>query len=140
MAAEKYIAAAGLALFIMFVGEIVTLYDFMINDLREIEPSPKVLQFISIGVAPGLIMVGVSYLMSKRYGSKPIGYMIMAGGLILLAGMAYSYTLLDKLDEKYLQQAVIITPPLFMAVSVPVILIGAKLLKTKKRRPRKEYV
>jgi hypothetical protein len=41
MGIEKYIAAASLGLFIMFVGEIITLYDFMIEPPREIEPEPK---------------------------------------------------------------------------------------------------
>ena len=70
MAIERYIAAAGLGLFVMFVGEIVTLYYFMIDSPREIEPVPKLLQFISIGVAPALVMTGVSFIMSKRYGSR----------------------------------------------------------------------
>ena len=52
MAIEKYIAVASLGLFVMFVGEILTLYDFMIDPPREVQPTPKILQFISISVAP----------------------------------------------------------------------------------------
>lgn len=140
MAVEKYIAAAGLGLFVMFVGEIITLYDFMIEPVREIEPTPKILQFISIGAAPALIMVGVSYLMAKRYGSKPIGYMTISGGIVLFVGMMYSYTLLDEIDKQYLLPAVSIIPVLFMAVSIPVVVLGVMLLRVKKQRPKKEYV
>jgi len=58
MAVEKYVAAASLGLFVIFVGEIITLYDFMIEPQREVEPAPKVLQFISIGVAPAVVYDG----------------------------------------------------------------------------------
>ena len=139
MAIEKYLAVASLGLYIMFVGEILTLYNFMIEPEIEVEPEPKVLQYISIGAAPALILTGVSFIMAKRYGSKPIGAMIISGGAILLVGMFLAQTLLDDIEEVYLKLAVTITPPLFMAVSIPVIIIGAYLLRIKKRRPKKEY-
>jgi len=139
MAIEKFIAAASLGLYIMFVAEILTLYDFMIAPQIEVEPKPKVLQFISIGVAPAVILTGISYIMAKRYGSKPIGAMIISSGAVLLVGMLLAQTLLDDIEEVYLVQAVKIVPPLFMVVSIPVIIIGALLLRIKKRRPKKEY-
>ncbi len=140
MAVEKYIAAAGLGLFVMFVGEITTLYSFLIDAVREVEPAPKILQFISIGVAPAAIMTGVSFIMSRRYGSRPIAYMIIAGGAILLVGMAYAYTLLDRIDPQYMNETVTLVPPLFMAVSIPVIAVGTMLLRLRERRPKKEHV
>ncbi len=139
MAIEKYIAAASLGLYIMFVAEILTLYDFMIEPQIEVELKPKVLQFISISAAPALILTGISFIMAKRYGSKPIGAMIISGGAVLLVGMLLAQTLLDDIEEVYLVQAVKIVPPLFMVVSIPVIIIGALLLRIKKRRPKKEY-
>ncbi|MFB5598583.1 MAG: hypothetical protein ACE5RJ_06180 [Nitrosopumilaceae archaeon] len=140
MAIEKYIAAASLGLFIMFVGEIVTLYDFMIDPLRDVEPGPKVLQFISIGAAPAVILTGASYLFVRRYGSKLIGSMIIAGGAIMLVGMIYAYSLLDYIEPSYLVDPVTITPPLFILVSIPVMVVGGILLKEKKRRAKKDYV
>ncbi len=139
MAIEKYLAVASLGLYIMFVGEILTLYNFMIEPQIEVEPEPKVLQYISIGAAPALILTGVSFILVKRDGSKSIGAMIISGGAILMVGMFLAQTLLDDIEEVYLKLAVTITPPLFMAVSIPVIIIGAYLLRIKKRRPKKEY-
>ena len=139
MAIEKYIAAASLGLFIMFVGEIITLYDFMVEPPREVEPEPKILQFISIGIAPAVILAGVSFIMAKRYGSKPIGVMIMAGGIILLVGMIVANSLLEDIEENYLVFTVTITPPLFIVVSIPVMIVGAVLFKIKKKKPKKEY-
>ncbi|MEK6965113.1 MAG: hypothetical protein AABX58_02720 [Thermoproteota archaeon] len=139
MAVEKYVAAASLGLFVIFVGEIITLYDFMIEPQREVEPAPKVLQFISIGIAPALVLAGTSFIMAKKYGSKQIGAMIIAGGAVLLVGMSYAYTLLDKIESSNLVFAVSITPPLFISVSIPVMVLGILLLREKKKRPKKEY-
>jgi hypothetical protein len=145
MGFEKWIAAVGLALFLMFVGEMISVYTFMTNvpeDFNfglEFDPNPKIYQFISIGVAPASIMVGLPYLMIRRNGSKPIGYLIIAGGAVMLIGMAYCFTLVDKVEDFLLTEVVTYTPVLFMILSIPVMVLGASLLKIKKKRPKKEY-
>ena len=145
MSLEKWAAIASIGLFAMFVGEIISIYHFMIDIPANFEfgvafdPSPKILQFISIGVAPASILAGLSFILSKRYGSKQIGAMILGGGIILLIGMAYCYTLLDKLVDSYVIDSVVITPPLFMGISIPVMIVGIILIKTNKKRPKKEY-
>src|SRR3972149_2856760 len=101
MGIEKYIAAASLGLFIMFVGEINTLYYFMIQPPIDVEPEPKILQFISIGVAPACVLAGTTFIMSKRYGSKPIGLMIIASGVILFVGMLIARSLIDSIDQSF---------------------------------------
>jgi len=145
MEIEKWIAATSLALFLMFIGEMISIYQFM-TDVPEdfqfgldFEANPKILQFISIGVAPASILAGLSYLMSRRYGSKIIGYLIIAGGIVLATGMAFCYTLIDKIEEAYVTDSVIFVPILFMVLSIPVVVVGFSLLKIKKKRPKKEY-
>lgn len=146
MALERWIAVAGLGLFVMFVGEMVSIYHFMLTAPEEMEfgivfePDPKILQFISIGVAPASVMSGVSFIMSRTFGSKSVGYMIIAGGITLLVGMAYCYNLLDKVDSAYLTDAVEIVPPLFMILSIPIIVVGGLLLKEKKKQRKKDYL
>jgi len=137
---EKYIAVASLGLFIMFVAEIITLYIFMIEPPRDVEPEPKILQFISIGVAPACVLAGTTFIMSKRYGSKPIGLMIIASGVILFVGMLIAQSLIDSIDQAYLIGTVIITPFLFMGVSIPVMIFGVILFRIKKPKPKKEYL
>lgn len=145
MGIEKYIAAASLGLFVMFVGEIITLYTFLINPpesfelVVQIEPSPKILQFISIGVAPAVIMAAVSFILSKKYGSRPVSMMIIAGGVVLLIGMIYSFTLIEQIQPEYVVDAVQIVPPLFIAVSFAVIAFGIILFRIKKQKSKKEY-
>jgi len=131
-----YIAMAGIGLYAMFVGEIISIFNFVSNPEIAIEPAPKILQFISIGVAPGVIMSGASYMIARKFGSKQIGWLVIAGGVVLLVGMLYAYTMLGNIDKNYQVFTVMITPPLFMLVSIPIIVVGALLFRLKKRPKR----
>jgi len=132
-----YIAMAGIGLYAIFVGEIVSIFHFMSEQTFEtFEPESKMLQFISIGVAPAVIMSGTSYILARKFGSKQIGWLIITGGIVLLVGMSCAYTMLDSIDKDYQAFTVIITPPLFIVVSIPVMIVGALLLRIKKRPKR----
>ena len=48
-------------------------------------------------------------------------------------------TMLEDIEEQYLVDTVKITPPLFMGISIPVIILGFILLRIKKQKPRKRY-
>ena len=132
-----YIAMAGIGLYAIFVGEIISIFHFMSEQIFEtFEPKSKILQFISIGVAPAVIMSGTSYLIARKFGSKQIGWLVIAGGIVLLVGMSCAYTMLDSINKDYQVFTVIITPPLFIVVSIPVMIVGALLLRIKKRPKR----
>ena len=132
-----YIAMAGIGLYAMFVGEIISIFHFMSEQTYvTFEPESKILQFISIGAAPGVIMSGTSYMLARRFGSKQIGRLVIAGGIVLLVGMSYAYTMLDSIDKDYHVFTVIITPLLFMVVSIPIIIVGGLLFRIKKRPKR----
>jgi hypothetical protein len=145
MAIEKWLAVTSLGLFAMFAGEIISVYYFMTDVPEAIEFSitfdadPKIFQFISIGAAPAGILAAVPYIMTRQYGSKPIGGLIIAGGIIMLIGMFVAHSLIDKMDDTYITDVVRYTPTLFMIMSIPVIAVGAYLTKEKKRRPKKEF-
>ncbi len=139
MAIEKYLAGASLGLFIMFDAEIITLFSYIIQPEIEIEVAPKIFMFISIGVAPAVILVGTSFFMVQRYGSRQVGAMIFAGGAALLIGMLYANSIIPSINEDFRVFAITITPLLFMLVSIPVMVVGAVLLKTKKRRRPKGW-
>ena len=144
MALEKYMAIAGLALSIFFVAEVITLFNFMINpadnDSFGFEASPKLFQFISLSIAPATIMMGVSFHLSKRYGSRFNGMLIILSGIIVLVGMVYAYTMIEDLKPDLVDSAVEITPLIFICVSFPIIIIGSRLLKTRPRKPKKNYL
>tara|TARA_Y100000590_G_scaffold129136_1_gene147622 strand:- start:2866 stop:3312 length:447 start_codon:yes stop_codon:yes gene_type:complete len=144
MALEKYLALAGLALSVFFVAEIITIFNFMSNPLIDetflFEAKPKIFQFISMSVAPAMIVFGVSFVLSKRYGSKLNGSLIAAGGVIILVGMIYAYTMIENIEEKLIDDSVEITPIIFMIVSIPIIILGLRLFKTRPRKPKKNYL
>ena len=145
MAIEKWLAITSVGLFAMFAGEMISIYNFITDVPEAIEfsinfdPDPKIFQFISIGVAPAGILAAVPYIMTRRYGSKSIGGLIVGGGVIMLIGMLVCYSLIDKIDDTYLTDIVKFVPLLFIALSFPVIGVGAYLTKEKKKRPKKEF-
>ena len=145
MAIEKWLAVTSLGLFAMFAGEMISVYYFMTDVPEAIEFSitfdadPKIFQFISIGAAQAGILAAVPYIMTRQYGSKPIGGLIIAGGIIMLIGMFVAHSLIDKMDDVYITDVVRYTPTLFMIMSIPVVTVGAYLTKQKKRRPKKEF-
>ena len=143
-----YIAMAGIGLYAIFVGEMISIFNYMLESSGEallddfikppVDASGKILQFISIGVAPGLVMTATSYLIARKFGSKQTGWLIIIGGLVLLIGMFYANTMIDGIEKDLRVFAVTITPPLFMAVSVPMMIVGALLFRIKKR-PKKYF-
>lgn len=146
MPMENWIAAASLGLFALFGGEMASIYHYMLTSPTEsefgivFEPDPKILQFISIGAAPASIMAAVSFLLSKRYGSRLVGSLIVGGGISMLLGMAYCHSISPMIDPIYVTTATEISPPVFMLVSAPVMLFGALLFRTRAPRRRKTYV
>ena len=144
MTLEKYMAIAGLALSIFFVAEVITLFNFMIdpadNDSFGFEAAPKLYQFISLSIAPATVMMGVSFHLSKRYGSRFNGLLIIVSGVIVLFGMAYANTMIEDLKPSLVDSSVEMVPVIFMVVSIPVIVFGARLLKTRSRKPKKDYL
>ena len=144
MSLEKYLAIAGLALSIFFVAEVITVFNFMSIPSDEamfaFEAAPKLFQFISLSIAPAMIVMGVSFVLSKRYGSKLNGILIISSGVVVLLGMIFSYTMIENIQEELIDITVEITPLIFMCVSIPIILVGIRLLKTKPRKPKKNYL
>ena len=145
MAIEKWLAITSVALFAMFAGEMISVYNFMVvveedfEFARSFDADPKIIQFISIGVAPAGILAAVAFIMSRQYGSRQIGGLIVVGGVILFVGMLVCYSMIEKIDDIYLTDAVKFIPLLFMALSPVVIAVGAYLAKQKKKRPKKQF-
>ena len=145
MGVEKWLAITSVGLFAMFAGEMISVYNFM-NTVAEdavvaqgFSPDPKLIQFVSIGVAPAGILAAVAFIMSRNYGSKQIGTLIIAGGIILLAGNIIAYSMIDSFPEVYVTNAVVFVPLLFMALSAPVMAVGSSLILKRKKQPKKRF-
>ena len=146
MGVDKWLAITSVGLFAMFAGEMISVYYFMITIpddaivAQGFSPDPKIIQFVSIGVAPAGILAAVAFIMSRNYGSKQIGLYIIIGGIILLAGMVASYLMVGEItNDDYLTNAVKYVPLLFIALSAAVMGVGASLILKRKKRPKKEY-
>ena len=145
MELERWLGVACVALFAMFSGLMISVYGFM-SDVPEdfefghyFEADPKILQFISIGAAPAGVMAAIAFLMSKYYGSRPVGVLLIAGGCVMLVGMFICHTMLSRIEEVFMTDAVVLSPYVFMGLSAPTMAFGARLMKLKKRRPKKEF-
>ena len=145
MGVEKWLAITSVGLFAMFAGEMISVYYFMMSIpldsvvAQGFSPDPKLIQFVSIGVAPAGILAAVAFIMSRNYGSKQIGTLIIVGGIILLAGNIVAYSMIDSFPEVYVTDAVVFVPLLFIILSAPVMGVGASLILKRKKRPKKEY-
>jgi len=145
MAIEKWLAITSVGLFAMFAGEMISVYNFM-NTIPEdavvaqgFSPDPKLIQFVSIGVAPAGILAAVAFIMSRNYGSKQIGTLIIIGGIILLAGNVVSHSMIDSIRDSYVTDAVNYLPLLFIILSAPVMGVGASLILKRKKHPKKRF-
>ena len=122
----------------MFTGEINVFYNYLTNPNVETEPEAKLLMYISIGAAPASVMAGTAFIMSKRYGSRQVGLILIGSGIILLIGMFVANSTISRIDSNYRIYIVGILPQLFMVISVAIMASGAFLMRTKKR-PIKEF-
>jgi hypothetical protein len=139
MAIERWIAAASFGMFMMFVAELISISIFLNHPSHDIDPSSQMREFISISGAPALILAGSSFLLARRYGSRLCGSLIIAGGIVTIVGMYYVNTvLIPKVPLAYLVSELSITPTLFMAVSIPVMVVGGLLFRLKPK-PKWDY-
>jgi hypothetical protein len=145
MAIDKWLAVTSVGLFAMFAGEMISVYYFMMTVpldsvvAQGFQPDPKLIQFVSIGAAPAGILAAVAFIMSRNYGSKQIGTLIIVGGIILLAGNLVAYSMVDSFPEVYVTDAVVFVPLLFMVLSAPVMAVGSSLILKRKKHPKKRF-
>ena len=65
---------------------------------------------------------------------------MISSGIIILLGMILAYTMIEQIQEKLIDISVEATPVIFMMVSIPIIFFGTRLLKTRPRKPKNNYL
>ena len=140
MKMETWTAVACLGLSVMFVTLLLSFYNFLIGPdgegpQRVVEPGSLLLQLIFISAAPSLVLAGVVFALSKSYGDRPGGILLVAAGIVMIAGMAVGTTMVPKILSQYIVGGVAIAPYIFMAAGVGVAALGGYLLAVSKRRP-----
>jgi hypothetical protein len=138
VAIEKWISIASLGLFIMFVAQMISISIYLTHPAQDIDPSSQIKEFVSISIAPAIILSGSAYVMGRRYGSRLAGSLIVAGGVITIIGMYYVTMLIKQIQDAYLVPELTAGPFIFIAVSIPVIIIGSLLFKLKPM-PKRDY-
>ena len=54
--------------------------------------------------------------------------------------MIYASTMIEDLKPELVDSTVEITPLIFIGVSIPIIIVGTRLLKIRPRKPKKDYL
>ena len=140
MKMETWTAIASLGLSVMFVALLLSFYNFLIGPdgrgpERVVEPGSLLLQLVFISAAPSLVLAGVVFALSKSYGDRPGGMLLVASGIIMIAGMAVGTTMVPKILSQYIVGGVAVVPYVFMAAGAGVAALGGYLLAVSKRRP-----
>ncbi len=139
MAVEQWVAAASFAMFVLFTAQVIGMDHFLKNPSYDIDPSSMMREFLSISGGPALILAGSSFLLARRYGSRLCGSLIIAGGIATLAGMYYAMTMVPGISPAFVTQEIQLVPPIFMGVSIPVMIVGGLLFRLKPK-PKRDYV
>ncbi len=136
---EDWTSIASLGLSLMFVVLLLSLYNFLIGPQgvgpeRVVDPGSLMLQSIFISAAPCVVLAGFVFGMTKTYGARIGGTVLVAGGIIMIAGMAASIPLLARIPDQYVVGVVGFVPYFFIAAGVGVTAVGGFLIAASKRR------
>ena len=111
---------------------------YLTHPSHDIDPSSQIKEFISISIAPAIILSGSSYMLGRRYGSRLAGSLIITGGIITIIGMYYVTILIQQIQDAYLVPELTMGPFVFIATSIPVIIMGSLLFRLKPV-PKRDY-
>jgi hypothetical protein len=138
VAIERWVAVASLGLFVMFVAQMISISVYLAHPSHDIDPSSEIREFISISVAPALVLAGSSFVLARRYGSRLVGSLLITGGLVTIGGMYYVNMLILQISPAYVVPELTGSPVAFGITSIPVIIIGALLFRVKPM-PKRDY-
>jgi hypothetical protein len=136
---EDWTSLGSLGLAAMFVALLLSFYNFLIGPQgagpeRVVEPGSLLIQLVFISAAPCLVLAGVAFVLAKTYGSPIGGMVLIIAGVIIVAGMAISVTLVPKIPGQYIVGGVGVVPFIFMPAGAGVTGIGGYMLAASKRR------
>jgi hypothetical protein len=138
MKLESWIALASLGMSVMFVALILSFYNFLVGPEgqgpdRVVDPPGLLIQQISISAAPSIILAVVSFVMARGTGNKQVALFLMAGGIVMAAGMYYSTTMVPIIKSEFVVGGLAVVPYIFMAAGVGVAALGSYLALKKVR-------
>ncbi|MCI0558540.1 MAG: hypothetical protein MN733_08600 [Nitrososphaera sp.] len=130
---------ASLGLSVMFVALLLSFYNFLIGPEGEgpprvVEPGSLLIQLVFISAAPSLVLAGFVFGMAKSFGTRLGGSLLIAAGIIMVAGMEVATTMVPRIDEQYIVGAVDVAPYFFIGTGSGMAAVGGYLLAISGRR------
>ena len=97
-----------------------------------VDPTGVTIQLISISRAPSLILAGTIFGLAKSYGTIHAAIILITTGIILIAGMIASWTLILKINEQFVVGGIDIIPYNFIVAGMGIAILGIHLFKKSK--------
>jgi hypothetical protein len=137
---EDWTSLASLGLSAMFVVILISLYNFLIGPEGKgpesvVDPGTLILQEIFISGAPSVVLAGFVFGMARSNGVRVGGMLLIASGILMIAGMVAAVPLLARIPSQYVVGVVGYAPYFFMATGAGVAAEGGYLIAATKRRP-----
>ena len=102
---------------------------------RVVDPGSLVLQNIFIAAAPCVVLAGFVFGMAKSFGNRLAGMLLVAAGVIMIAGMVAGIPMVAMIPSQYIVGVVGVTPYFFIGAGAGVTAVGGYLIAATKRRP-----
>ncbi|HXV46030.1 MAG TPA: hypothetical protein VD736_05095 [Nitrososphaera sp.] len=140
MKLEEWTALASLGMSAMFVALLLSFYNFLIGPEGEgpervVDPGSLVLQNIFISAAPCVVLAGFVFGMARSFGNRLAGMLLVAAGVVLIAGMVAGIPMVAMIPSQYIVGVVGVTPYFFIGAGAGVTAVGGYLIAATKRRP-----
>jgi hypothetical protein len=137
---EDWTSIASLGLCAMFVVLLLSFYNFLVGPEGKgpesvVDPGTLILQETFISGAPSVVLAGFVFGMSRTFGTRLGGLLLLASGVLMIAGMVASIPLLSRIPSQYVVGIVAYVPYFFMATGAGVAALGGYLIAATKRKP-----
>ena len=136
---ETSLSLASLGLIVMFVLLMYSFLSFLIGPKalgQLVQPEGVIIQIVSISAAPGIVLTGITFVMVKNYGSKLIGTIICASGIVLLVGIILTQNMIAKIPESLYIPGIVPGTYAILASAIGIIIIGIiAFTRQGKRKP-----
>jgi hypothetical protein len=137
---EDWTSLASLGLSAMFVVLLLSLYNFLIGPEGKgpdsvVDPGTLILQEIFISGAPSVVLAGFVFGMARSSGIRVGGMLLIASGIIMIAGMVAAIPMLARIPAQYVVGVIGYAPYFFVVAGAGVAAVGGYLIAATKRRP-----
>jgi len=133
------LSITSLGLAIMFVLLIISFYNVLIGTEgqgpeRYVDVRGVVVKTLSISGVPSIILAGISFGLSKNYGSRLVGLVLALTGVVLIIGMVIALSKSLMITDEFFHPLIVLVPYTFIAVGFAIFIIGFIFyLKSKKK-------